>query len=198
MSRSGLALQLLALLLKPQPSTFESSFALELQFPGCLQISAVLATRPVFRKAAHAVWRFDHWFIRHWAFSVQTGSSSLKVALAIFQDATERHRFCRMLRISALISPNGVFRNGCSSGNSFKLIITPFVYQSISGASALTGSWSALPRSKSMAHLFGCTPEYHGNGCRAPPGERFISSLVASSTPNSGASSWITIGRSTV
>jgi hypothetical protein len=97
---------------------------LALQLFGRFEVAAVLAARPVFRKAARAMGCFDYWFIRHWAYSVQTGSSSLKVALAIFQSTIDRHLVCQILRISALISPNGVFRNGCSAGNFFKSIIT--------------------------------------------------------------------------
>jgi hypothetical protein len=112
------------LLLKPQASALDPLSELALQLFGRFEVAAMLASRPVFRKAAYAMGSFDYWFIRHRAYSVQTGSSSLKVALAIFQLTIDRQRLCQILRISALISPNGVFRNGCSDGNFFKSIIT--------------------------------------------------------------------------
>jgi hypothetical protein len=41
----------------------------------------MLAPGLVFGKAAHAVWSFDHWFIRHWAYSVQTQFQFVKGCL---------------------------------------------------------------------------------------------------------------------
>ena len=84
----------------------------------------MLAPGPIFGKAERAMRTLAYWFTRHWAYSVQTESNSLKVAVATRHDATGCHRVCQMLRISALISLNGVFRNGCSFGNFFKSIIT--------------------------------------------------------------------------
>jgi hypothetical protein len=105
----------------------------------------MLAPGPVFRKPAYAMGSFDYWFIRHWAYSVQTGSNSLKVALAIFQSTIDCHLVCQILRISALISPNGVFRNACSAGNFFKSIIT----------SLFTRAFRVPPRS--LGKSVGCT-----------------------------------------
>jgi hypothetical protein len=61
MSSSGPACELLALLLKPQPGPLEPVGKLALQIFCALEVAAMLAPGPVFRKAKHAMWSLDHW-----------------------------------------------------------------------------------------------------------------------------------------
>jgi hypothetical protein len=112
----------------------------------------------------------DYWLIRQWAYSVQAGSSSLKVALAIFQSTIDRHLVCQILRISALISPNGVFRNGCSAGISssrLSLLCLPEHFECLRAhwfvEPSLPGPWSAHPRSRSLAFSTTSRLNHHTN-----------------------------------